>query len=370
MQFRVGVVVLGTLIITAILLVIFGKLPSLIPGRYYTIRVRFDYANGVDKDTPVRKSGVLIGRVTDVRLTDHEEDVMVTAKIQADMNIYQNEDCYITRDLLGGDTAMSFIPDRNKRALAGKRIDPSKIIQGRISDDPTGLKSQLAKPINTVEDTGRALKLASEKLGEAADRISTIFDQQTQDNVQSLLNDTAKSMKILKNAIGDEESQKKLSQAMKELPDTLKRMGDTFDRTDQTLRKFTEPSGADGRTAVDRMIATIEMTEQTLRKFSKPSESGQPPPADQIAKTLENLNEITSLIRTITSRMERGEGSLGLLLNDRQLYDRLNRAAKNIDEVSCRLKPIVDDARVITDKLARHPGVIIRDAVKPGVGIK
>lgn len=75
MQFRVGVVVLGTLIITAILLVIFGKLPSLIPGRYYTIRVYFDYANGVDKDTPVRKSGVLIGRVTDVRLTDHEERV-------------------------------------------------------------------------------------------------------------------------------------------------------------------------------------------------------------------------------------------------------------------------------------------------------
>ena len=57
-------------------------------------------------------------------------------------------------------------------------------------------------------------------------------------------------------------------------------------------------------------------------------------------------------------------------MNDRQLYDRLNRAARNIDEVSERLKPIVDDARVITDKMARHPGVIIRDAIKPGVGIK
>ena len=32
MQFRVGVMVLATLIITAILLVMFGKLPSLIPA--------------------------------------------------------------------------------------------------------------------------------------------------------------------------------------------------------------------------------------------------------------------------------------------------------------------------------------------------
>ena len=30
------------------------------------------------------------------------------------------------------------------------------------------------------------------------------------------------------------------------------------------------------------------------------------------------------------------------------------------------LRPILDDARIITDKAARHPGVFIRDAIKPG----
>ena len=85
---------------------------------------------------------------------------------------------------------------------------------------------------------------------------------------------------------------------------------------------------------------------------------------------MENIGEITTLMRSIMGRIERGEGSLGALLNDRQLYDRLNRAAKNIEEVSQQLKPIVDDARVFTDKIARHPGVIVRDAVKPRVGIK
>ena len=78
MQFRVGVFVLFALIVTAIVLVLFGKLPNLIPGRYYTLHVRFDNAGGVSEGTPVRKSGVLIGRVSDVQLTDHDQKVLVT----------------------------------------------------------------------------------------------------------------------------------------------------------------------------------------------------------------------------------------------------------------------------------------------------
>ena len=62
MQFRVGVMFLATLIITGILLVMFGKLPRL-HRRNYPVQVRFDDAGGVTKDTPVRKSGILIGRV-------------------------------------------------------------------------------------------------------------------------------------------------------------------------------------------------------------------------------------------------------------------------------------------------------------------
>ena len=90
----------------------------------------------------------------------------MTAEIQADKNIYQNEDCYITRDLLGGDTALVFHPRPQERALAGKPIDPAKVLEGKISDDPTGLKRALAEPIDTVNDTGKALTAASKQLGD------------------------------------------------------------------------------------------------------------------------------------------------------------------------------------------------------------
>ncbi len=366
MQFRVGVMVLATLIVTAILLVMFGKLPTLV-GKY-TIQVRFSYAPGVTNATPVRKSGVLIGRVTSVALTDHEEQVLVTAEIQKDKAIYQNEDCYITRDLLG-DTALSFVPDPAKVAPAR----PAHPAQGRPPRPRLRrshrLEGALQGPINTVNETGEALKEASRQLGQAAKKVDELLDSE-RGRIHDVLDNAAESLGALRNVLGDRETQQRLAEAMKKLPDTLDNMNHTFHSADESLQAFTHRSGPDHRTAVERMIATIEMTERTLRKFNESSDPNKPPPADQIADAMENINEITRLMRQVMDRIDRGDGSLGALLNDRQLYDRLNRAARNIEQVSRDLKPIVADAGVFMDKAARHPGGILRDAVKPGVGLK
>ena len=238
MQFRVGVMFLATLLITGILLVMFGKLPKLI-GHYY-VQVRFESAPGVTKDTPVRKSGILIGRVSDVQLTDADSKVLVTLEIQADKKIYQNEDCYITRDLLG-DTALTFVPDPKKPG-AGELIKPGAILVGKVSDDPTGLKRALAEPIDKVETTGKALTAASKQLGEAAQRVEDILDPETQKNAQSVLRDAAASLKTIRGMLGDEENREKLTQAMKKLPETFDNMNATFDATSEALRKFTQPS--------------------------------------------------------------------------------------------------------------------------------
>ena len=64
LQFRVGVVVVAAASITVILVMLFGALPNLRP--HYTLHIRFAEAPGVTVDTPVRKSGVQIGRVSKV----------------------------------------------------------------------------------------------------------------------------------------------------------------------------------------------------------------------------------------------------------------------------------------------------------------
>jgi len=366
MQFRVGVFFLAALIATAILLALFGKLPKYIGN--YQVQVRFDNAGGITKDTPVRKSGILIGRVAEIELTDKDEKVLVTLNVQSGKTIYQNETPYITRDLLG-DSAIVFAPSKEKVARHVP-IEPGAILAGEYSDDPTGLRRALQGPIDTVQNTGVALTKASEQLGAAAKRVEDILNADAQRDTRDILRDAAKSLKIVQKILGDEQNQTKLAEAVSKLPDTLDGMNRTFARTDDMLRQFTERSGPDRKTPVERMVETIEMTQRTLLKFSESSEPGKAAPADQIAAAMENIGEITDLMRTIMARIEKGEGSLGALLNDRQLYDRLNKAARNIEQVSRELRPIVEDAGVFMDKAARHPGVIVRDAIKPGVGIK
>ena len=62
-----GLNIVASLIIAAILVLLFGEMPRLVRSTY-TVFMSFPSAPGVTVDTPVRKSGILIGRVSDVRL--------------------------------------------------------------------------------------------------------------------------------------------------------------------------------------------------------------------------------------------------------------------------------------------------------------
>jgi len=76
------------------------------------------------------------------------------------------------------------------------------------------------------------------------------------------------------------------------------------------------------------------------------------------------------LVDALNSR----NGTIGRLIHDPAVYDNLNRLLCNsnqvvlrINELTLRLRPILDDARVFTDKIAREPGRIVGGAVNPSV---
>ena len=117
--------------------------------------------------------------------------------------------------------------------------------------------------------------------------------------------------------LGDKENQKRLAKSLGKLPETIDSMNDTFVTADPALRRFTEPTGPEGdKLAIDRLISTIELTVNwDVREFS---ESTDPitAPSEQITKAVANINEITDLMRSIMSRIDRGEGFVGRPLKD------------------------------------------------------
>ena len=58
-------------------------------------------------------------------------------------------------------------------------------------------------------------------------------------------------------------------------------------------------------------------------------------------------------------------------MHDKELYQHVNHMAKNLDELSRDLKPIVNNVAIFTDKLARHPSVVgLGGALKKDTGLK
>ena len=58
----------------------------------------------------------------------------------------------------------------------------------------------------------------------------------------------------------------------------------------------------------------------------------------EIRATVENANKAMKDVQAITDKINKGEGSIGLLVNDEKLYNNLNNASENLDELVHDLK--------------------------------
>jgi phospholipid/cholesterol/gamma-HCH transport system substrate-binding protein len=72
----------------------------------------------------------------------------------------------------------------------------------------------------------------------------------------------------------------------------------------------------------------------------------------------ERLDELLQQLVQFSRSLNSSEGSLGQFVNNPELYQKLSSAATNIEQVSRRLEPIVDDARHFMDKVARDPRLL------------
>jgi phospholipid/cholesterol/gamma-HCH transport system substrate-binding protein len=58
----------------------------------------------------------------------------------------------------------------------------------------------------------------------------------------------------------------------------------------------------------------------------------------KLGETLLNANNAVSDLQQVVNKINAGQGSLGLLVNDQQLYNNLNQAAANLDQLMIDLK--------------------------------
>ena len=112
LKFRIGVFVLASLVILALLVILFSGFPSLFSQQYRYV-VILENAAGVGIGTPVRRSGVRIGEVESVDLDNENGKVRVAVLINKKFILRHDEEAVLSRDLLGN-SAIDFgrLPER------------------------------------------------------------------------------------------------------------------------------------------------------------------------------------------------------------------------------------------------------------------
>ncbi len=84
-----------------------------------------------------------------------------------------------------------------------------------------------------------------------------------------------------------------------------------------------------------------------------------------------NLNRGVNELVLIGEQVNRGEGTIGRLVYEEEMYERVQQTLWNVEDITKGMNPIVRDVRVFTDKIARDPAVLARGALRNnGGGLK
>ncbi|MCX6825969.1 MAG: MlaD family protein [candidate division Zixibacteria bacterium] len=292
-EFRVGFVVIFALVIFVGTVIWiqgyrFGK-------NNYRVSVLFDEVGSLAKGDPVMVSGIKKGKVKDLFLI--EDGVKVDIILSKDVIL--KEDAIISVKNIG---------------LMGERflaVKPGK--SARVMD--------LSVPIRGNYDTGipEAMGMMGDMIDELRNLVHSLKNSIASDE------NLAKFTRIVSNF---EELSKSLAAYVNRNDNKLDETAENFLKASAELRKLAV--GNAGR--IDSVIARVDGSSKKLESLTN------------------DLSNVALSAREFADKLNKGDGTLQMLVNDRRLYDDLRRTAGNIDD-------LVNDIRA-------NPGKYIRLTVK------
>ena len=279
-EFRVGVFVLIGII--GVLMILFMMTdPATFRGRYRLATLVED-AGGIRSGDPVRMRGVNVGRVRGFDLS--AEGVRIGLEIDGDWTIPPDSRAeLVSGGLLGGRT-VDVIPGVQPGRAAAGTILPGELILG------------------TLEQTDEFGSSVQDVLA----RMQALLSDTTVGSIQGSAVELEGLLGELNAVVGGQRAE-------------LSRLTASLNRTASELEGVTDEASPGLARALARADSVM----------------------DRLTRTSETLDEATTSMRSILGRMERGEGTLGLLSRDDALYNNLNTASQNVARLAedIRLNP-------------------------------
>ena len=266
----------------------------------------FPKLGSLTKSNEVKINGLTIGTVYDLQEVDKNvSGIKVTISLTRDVNIPVNSVAYISANVVGIGSASIII----EKGDATTYLKDGDVLNTRIDEGLFGgLTSEVSPTLTKIRNS-------LDTVNKVLSNVNTIFDAGAKRNLQTTIANLALASNSLNKLLDLQTSA--LGAALNNvnsITGNIKNNNDSLTAVISNTKKFTE------------QLARLEMK-----------------------KTMDTLQAAVSQLKFTMTKISSNEGTLGALINDRQLYNRLNDA--------------VLSAEILIDDLRTHPKRYVNDSV-------
>ena len=257
-------------------------------GRYIVSTVVTD-AGGIRRGDPVQMRGVNIGRVQRFKIA--KDNVEIRLELEGEYNVPKDSHVELKSGGLLGGTVADVVPGDSTEFLRnGDHLD-GRMVPG-LFDAANRVAGQVEKVMGQVE------KLMTD---------TTVKNfSATADNAQVASRDMRKLILDVSTAVGEQRK-------------TLATLEATLQRSAGGLEK----------------VATGPELDRALKRLDTLGE--------RMDTVTASLQRSAQSVETMSSRAAKGEGSLGKLTSDDELYRRLNETVNNMNQATLSMNRLVED---------------------------
>lgn len=306
----VGVVVLGGLIILGWMMLQFGAqfatpfAPPTIPVRFSTSR-----ADGISNGSAVSYRGVMVGHVEDVSRAPDGLTVFIDATLDKDPPLPANMKAIIrVQGLVGGGASIVLeldSPQPQGQMAPNQNIPTQFVGLDILPDEFTALVTELRLTVKQLRDSNVIPHIDEQVL-----RVGKLIDSAEQ-------------------VIADPQLREDLKSSLA----SLKQTTDKADRIATNIEKFSGelPKISSGATdLIADARTTVQTTQGEIQKISQ-----------QVNDRLVQVSSTLDKIQSITTKVDQGQGTAGLLVNDPKLYQSLVDSSRELNSTISDLHRLI-----------------------------
>lgn len=267
----------------------------------FTLYARFPNIGSLEKSNQVKINGLSVGTVYAFTPADKEvNSIIVEIHLNKDITIPDSSIAFIDGSVLGS-AYINIEKGKGSRYLKSGDTISTRLDAGLLGN----IQTQLAPTLTRVNQTLDSLKIA---IGS----IASVFDPNTKSNLQTVVANLAISSAQLSRLLSDQSGM--LAKSLQNINSVTENLARNNDAITSSVRNVEVTTSKLANANIEGMVAALQAT----------------------------INELKNTIGNINSN----KGTLGLLMNDRKLYDQMNGTTDRLNKTLLSAEILFDDIRL------------------------